>query len=152
MRRRALSAIGLAGLAALALAYWLTYEPAPAVRVRWHDDVTADQQARLERRYLLANGRAPMGRSIAYDLLDTRRSNIEALVRDPAVADTHAIDRGAFEVPFEAAYGDRWMWIAHRTPPLRDTRIQWALIAVLASMAIAGWTTSREPERRSAGR
>lgn len=140
MRHRVLSAIGLSGLAALSLAYWLTYEPAPAVRVRWRETVTPQQQAGLERKYLLSNGRAPMadGRSIAYDLLDTRRSNVEALVRDPVVADTNDIDRDNYEVPFEAAYGDRWMWLAHRTPVLRDTRVRWALIAALLLMAICG--------------
>jgi len=136
---RVLFAIGLGGLAAFGLAYWLTYEPAPAVRVRWRDDVTAEQQATLERRYLLSNGRAPMDRSIAYDLLDTSRRNIEALVRDPAVADTNDIDRDNYEMPFEAAYGERWMWIAHRTPLLRDGRIRWTLIGVLAGLTILGW-------------
>ena len=148
VRQRVLSAVGFSGLAALAIAYWLTYEPAPAVRVRWRDDVTAEQQAALERKYLLSNGRAPMDRSIAYDLLDTRRSNIEALVHDPAVADTHDIDRENFQVPFEAAYGDRWMWVAHRTPVLRDVRIRWTLLAALGAAAIVGWRTDREAWRR----
>jgi hypothetical protein len=133
-----LSTIGLGGLAALGLAYWLTYEPAPAIRVRWRDDVTSARQAALERKYLLSNGRAPMGRSIAYDLLDTRRSNIEALVRDPDVADTHDIDRERYEIPFDKPYGERWMWVAHRMPGLRDARVRWALVVVLCAMAIAG--------------
>jgi hypothetical protein len=143
VRARVLSALGLGGLAALGLAYWLTYEPAPAIRVRWRDDVTSARQATLERRYLLSNGRAPLGRSIAYDLLDTRRSNIEALVLDPDVADTHDVDRDNFEIPFETAYGDRWMWVAHRTPVLRDNSVRWTLIAVLAGMATLGRAQKR---------
>ena len=138
MRARVLAAIGLGGLAALALAYWLTVEPAPSIRVRWRDTVASEQQAALERRYLLSNPRAPIQRSIAYDLLDTRRRNIEALVRDPAVADTNDIDRNAFEVPFDTAYGERWMWVAHRTPGLRDERARWALIVLLAALGLAG--------------
>src|SRR5688500_11833455 len=138
VRRRVLSAIGLSGLAALGLSYWLTYEPAPAIRVRWRDDVTSARQAALERKYQLSNARAPQRRSIAYDLLDTRQKNIRALVLDPAVADTADVDREAFEVPFDRAYGDRWMWIAHRTPGLRDARVRWTLIVAFFAMAVAG--------------
>lgn len=144
MRARLLAAVGLGGLAALALTYWLTYEPAPAVRVQWREDVTPAQQVTLERRYQLSNGRAPQDRSVAYDLLDTRRSNIEALVRDPAVADTNDIDRDAYDIPFDNSYGEIWMWAAHRTPVLRDARVRWTLIAVLLGMAIAGWRGTRE--------
>lgn len=132
-----LAAIGLGGLGALALAYWLTYEPAPAVRVRWRDGVTSERRAALERKYQLSNPRVP-NPSIAYDLLDTRQSNIRALVLDPDVADTNDIDRDRFEVPFTGEYGESWMWVAHRTPGLRDARVRWGLIAVLAAMAVAG--------------
>jgi len=98
--------VGAGGLAALFAMFWLTREPAPAIRVRWRDDVTAAQQRALERAYLLADGRAPQGRSIAYDLLDTRSANIRALVLDPNVADTNDIDRDAYGVPFDTAYGE----------------------------------------------
>lgn len=128
-----LSAIGRGGLAALGLAYWLTYEPAPAIRVRWRNEVTSERQAALERKYQLSNGRAPQGRSFAYDFLDIRRSNIEALVLDPNVADMNDIDRERFEIPFEATYGDSWMWVAHRTPVLRNVRIRWTLIVPVFS-------------------
>src|SRR5438128_1108805 len=148
MRRRALSVIGLGGLAALGFAYWLTVEPAPAIRVRWRDDVTSDRQAALERKYLLVNGRAPSGRSIAYDLLDTRRDNIRALVRDPEVRDTNDVDRRQFDVPFDFAYGDSWMWVAHRTPVLRDARIRWTLIVILVAMAGFGLRREAEIQRR----
>lgn len=147
MRARVLAAIGLGGLAALGLAYWLTVEPAPAIRVRWREGVTSDRRAALERKYQLSNPRAPDA-SIAYDLLDTRQANIRALVLDPDVADTNDIDRDRFEVPFEGAYGDRWMWVAHRTPGLRDARVRWTLIAALAAMAIAGLRGGSAGRRR----
>src|SRR5437762_3466594 len=121
MPRRALAWIGLSGLALLGLAYWLTREPAPAIRVRWRAEVTSERQAALERQYLLANARAANGRSVAYDLLDTRPANIKALVRDPGVADTNDVDRRRFEISFDYVYGESWMWVAHRTPVLRNT-------------------------------
>jgi len=148
MRNRVLAAIGLGGLAALAIAYWLTHEPAPSIRVRWRDEVTSERQAALERKYQLSNARAPQRRSIAYDLLDTRQQNIKALVLDPAVADTADIDRDCFQIPFEAAYGERWMWVAHRTPGLRDARVRWMLIVALAAMAIAGLRGGSAVRRR----
>jgi hypothetical protein len=132
--------IGGGGLAALLALYWFTREPAPAIRVRWRDDVTAPRQHELEAKYLLANGRSPQGRSIAYDLLDTSPSNVRALVLDPDVADTNDINRDTYEVPFDTAYGDRWMWAAHRVPGLRNASIRWTLIAALAAMAVRGLT------------
>ena len=91
-----------------------------------------------------------MGRSVAYDLLDTSRRNIQALVRDPAAADTNDIDRETYEVPFETPYGERWMWVAHRTPLLRDARIRWTLLTVLAVLTAVGrWGGDRADTRQS---
>lgn len=130
--------MGLAGLALLGFAWWLTHEPAPSIRVRWRDDVSPEHQVAMERRYRLSNGRAPQGRSIAYDLLDTSRGNVEALVRDPDVADTQDVDRDRYAIPFDTAYGERWMWAADRMPGLRDPRIRYTVIIALAAMTLAG--------------
>jgi hypothetical protein len=133
--------LGATGLAALGGIYWFTYEPAPAVRVRWRDDLSVDRQAELERHYLLSNRRAPhpeAPRSFAYDLLDTRPANIEALVRDPDVGDTNDIDREHFVIRVDRQSGERWMWAAHRTPGLRDARVRWSLVAVLAGFLVCG--------------
>ncbi len=142
-RRRAAwcAAIGITGLAALAFAYWFSYEPAPGIRVTWAPGVTLEQQTAVERKYMLSNRRAPhpeQPRSLAYDLLDTRRSNIEALVKNPAVADTNDIEDQWASVRLGTAYGDRWMWVAHRTPLLRYGWLRWTLIAVLTAMALFG--------------
>lgn len=130
--------VGLGGLAALAFAYWFTYEPAPGIRVLWKPEITLDQQEALERKYMLAARRAPLNGSLAYDLLDTTRPNIEALLKDPAVADTNDIDDEWMRVRLGTDYGDRWMWVAHRTPLLRYGEVRWTLIAMLAAMAVFG--------------
>jgi len=142
--RRCVGAIGIAGLTVLGFAWWLTYEPAPRVRVLWRPDVTPARQAALEQKYLLVNGRdrLPEG-SIAYDLLDTSRPNIQALVTDAAAADTNDIERNTFEVPFDVEYGGEWMWIAHRTPGLRDGWMRGALILALTAMAVSGLLRGR---------
>ena len=135
------AAVGITGLAALAFAYWFSYEPAPGIRVEWEPGVTLEAQTALERKHLLSNRRAPhpeQARSLAYDLLDTRRSNIEALVQDPAVVDTNDIEDEWARVRIGTAYGDRWTWIAHRTPLLRYAEIRWALIVTLAATAAFG--------------
>lgn len=125
-------------------AYALTYEPAPRIRVQWRDGLAPAQRLALERTYLLVNGRDrfPNG-SMAYDLLDTRQSNLRALVSNPAVRDTNDIDRDTFVVPFQTDYGDAWMWAAHRMPGLRDGRVRASLIAALVAMACGGLIASR---------
>lgn len=130
--------IGVGGLGLFAFAYWFTYEPAPGIRVEWQPGVTLEEQTALERKYLLSNRRAPLLRSLAYDLLDTRRSNIEALVKDPAVVDTNDIEDQWARVRLGTAYGDQWMWVADRTPLLRYGGIRWALIVTLAATAVLG--------------
>jgi hypothetical protein len=137
--RNSLIAIGIGGLCVLGIAYWLTYEPAPRIRVLWRPGVTQEQQAALERRYLLVNGRdrLPEG-SVAYDLLDISTRNVKAIVDDPAIVDTNDIERHTYVIPFETQYGDGWMWMAHRIPRLRESTFRRAVIGALALMALAG--------------
>ena len=145
-----LGTLGMAGLMLLGLAYAFTYEPAPRVRVQWREDVTAQQRSALERKYLLSSERDPIPHgSIAYDLLDTRQSNIRAMVEDPAVADTGDIDRDAYIVPFQAEYGEGWMWIAHRAPGIRDVRVRTSVIAALMIMTVSGLRLAVFLRRRS---
>lgn len=136
---RRLGVLGLAGLAVLAAAYWLTVEPAPRIRVLWRDGITAQQLVALEAKYFLRDGRdrLPEG-SLAYDLLDTSRANIRRLVEDPAVADTNDIDRDAYIVEPDTDPGGEWTWIAYRVPGLREARSRQALILVLAIAAVVG--------------
>ncbi len=130
--------MGLGGLAALAFAFWFTYEPAPGVRVSWRPGTTLEQQETLERKYMLSNRRAPLNGSLAYDLLDTTHDNIAALLKDTAVVDTNDIDDEWTRVRLGTDYGDEWMWVADRTPVLRIREFRWALMAMLAATAVFG--------------
>jgi hypothetical protein len=146
-------AAGVIGLALLGLAYALTHEPAPRVRVEWDASVTAQQRMALEQKYLLASPRDVIGHgSMAYDLLDTSAGNIKALVDDPAIADTNDIDRDAYAIPFDTEYGLGWMWIAHRTPGLRDGRVRAIMINALTAMAVGGVAIAFFLRRRSTAR
>lgn len=157
VRRRAwwCVAVGLGGLSALAFAYWFTYEPAPGIRVTWRAGVTLEWQASLERKYMLSNRRSPheqQPRSLAYDLLDTRQSNIAALLKAPAVEDTNDIDDEWARVRLGTAYGDERMWVAHRVPLLRYAEIRWAAIVTLAVTAAFGfWGLARERKEQTPG-
>jgi hypothetical protein len=99
------------------------------------------RQEELARLYLLVDKRsqAPDARqSFAYDLLDTRPANIEAIVRDPEVADTNDVDRDQFRIRAVADHGAGWTWVAYRTPGLRDQTVRWIVLVTLIVTALVG--------------
>jgi len=124
-------------LVSLGAAYYFTYEPAPRIAIRWPTEIEPERRLELERRFLLVNP-AVEGDRVEYDLLDTSRSNVEALVREPDVFDTDRVSREHFVLPLDVPYGTSWMWIAHRTPMLRIRGVVGILVAVCAA-AIAIW-------------
>ncbi len=90
---------GLALFVAAASFYAIYDGPSiPRVNVRWSDQVTQSQREALEAAYHLAEPVFTEGRTWRYALLDTSTDNIRRLVRDPASADTHMIDRSTFEL------------------------------------------------------
>jgi hypothetical protein len=63
------------------------------VNVRWRTSVTESERHNAEAQFRLADGE-PLGEyTWRYDLIDPSPRNIRALLTDPAVADTHNIDR-----------------------------------------------------------
>ena len=90
-------------LAAVSLALlWPDHEavkvPAP-VYVVWKPDVTETARTEIERQFSLKDGQArPDEGYWTYDLADTSRANIKALVEHPSVAETYHIDRATFDV------------------------------------------------------
>jgi hypothetical protein len=102
----------------LAVAYYLTYEPAPEIRILWRADIEPERRAELEQRFLLVNA-LPFEDRLTYDLLDTRLENVEALVNERDIQDTDRVDRVGFTIPPDIPYGASWMWVAHRLPVLR---------------------------------
>ena len=123
------------GLLALGVAYALTYEPAPEIRILWRTGIAPQRRAELERQFLVVLPR-PYEDRLAYDLLDTRRSNIEAIVRERDVANTDGIRQADFAVPADHPYGMGWMWIAHRTPGLRRAGVVEAVVATCLGMLV----------------
>ena len=131
-------AIGAAGcLAILGIAYYFTVAPAPAVNVRWQEDVLPETRAELERRFLLVNPRGQEGSTIRYDLLDTTWENVRALARNPAVDDTSVIEQSDYTIPFDYPYGENWMWAAHRVPGLRTPGVIRAVVTLCGLIVVA---------------
>ena len=81
----------------------LRYPDRPVkVNVRWAATVDDAARFQLEQRYTLARPDPQGDRTFSYALTDRSLENISNLVRDPAIEDTHQIDRPAFRVESSA--------------------------------------------------
>jgi hypothetical protein len=61
--------------------------------IRWRATLAADDRRQREAQYGLSDGEFREGSTWRYRLEDTTRENVAALIRDPAVEDTHGVDR-----------------------------------------------------------
>ncbi len=78
----------------------LSREPAPAtvrINVRWKP-ISDEERRDRQSRFSLEGGEPLDGTTWTYALRDTSPGNIESLVRDPLVDDTHGLDRTTFAV------------------------------------------------------
>lgn len=119
----------------LGAAFYFTREPAPFVMVRWREGATAERRADIERRFGLRHPRDPEGRSVMYDLVDTRPEHLQELLEQPEVERTGYIDEQSFTVPAEAPDGVGWMWAGDRlviSPELRIYRVVPAVVTLCA--------------------
>jgi hypothetical protein len=124
----------------------LVRDPNPAVHVRWAESTAAAERAALEQRLQLAPLEQMAATTWRYEVLDTSRDNLEAIVREPNIQDTHFVDRGAFAISPEAPaaprrpgpIGQRWpalaFAIADYGPPL------------LLLLALAAGLCARRPD------
>ena len=89
----------------------LTFGERPvSIHVRWAPTIDAATRLQLEQRYRLTRAEPREDRTFAYALTDRSRDNIRNLVLDPAVEDTHEIDRTAFRAE------DAAPWLPYVTP------------------------------------
>jgi hypothetical protein len=70
----------------------------PIVNVRWAPNVSLEEIARLEAGHGLTRGDNVGERTWQYELSRWSSADLEAIVRDPGVADTNGIDRGRFSL------------------------------------------------------
>ena len=88
-------ALGGATYAALHAAYG--YQPA-YVHIRWASSVSTEAREQLAQKYSLTRGEYRESRTWGYYLTDLSTANIRSLVRDPAIEDTHQINRIRFRI------------------------------------------------------
>ena len=135
---RAVAVLAATVLAALGIAHSLTYEPAPAVDIRWRAGVTPERRAAIERRFQLVRPHDQEGRTISYDLLDTSARNIRALLAQEDVEDSGRFDPRTHTVRPDAPYGTSWIWIGNRLPLLRIPSVTPALVVLCAGVLAYG--------------
>jgi hypothetical protein len=115
--------------------------PPPQVNVRWADTVTGESRVELERARGLVKAEHREGTTWTYELVDTSPRNIEALVRDPHVLDTHGIDRAAFRVRAPQPEGGMAATLARirLAPELtsEDNAVAWLYYTLVALPACA---------------
>ena len=113
------------------------------VHVRWQPSVTAAERQDLEQRLRLTQGEALDSTTWRYDLVDPSSGRITALVSEPAVADTHNINRAADALDPAAVRtsrrsrferGDVVVWMADRAA---------ATLAILGVALVLGATVAR---------
>ena len=145
--------------------FWARYT-VPRVNVRWSDAATAQTREDLEAAYGLTARRQEEGQTWSYLPTDASTENIRRLVADPAVSDTHNIDRRRFELtgdnppgPLEGRYWILWSallsiaagltvaWIGRER--LRPARATAARAAAAALRAAAAAMTRGIPETRA---
>ncbi|MGE0392433.1 MAG: hypothetical protein AB7I25_01295 [Vicinamibacterales bacterium] len=133
---------GLVLIAAPIMAWLSTATPAKTIHVRWRDGIAPSSREQSERRFLLVNPAHLKDDTWAYDLLDSSRRNVRAIVESADVADTHEIDRAGFRLGEHAPRGRATSWVVHRIPILRLPWVGVVLFYALPAIG-AGLTFTR---------
>jgi hypothetical protein len=128
----------------------------PRVTVRWRAGISDAERGALERQYDLRKGEAIEGTDTGwrYELHGWSRDNVEALVHDPAVADTGYIDREAFTTePPQRRVSVRSLPMPFPFSVSRDFRDPWQVfqlqsLCLLLGGAIVFWAAHASSERR----
>jgi hypothetical protein len=135
------AAVALAGLAVLlAVGTRLLAGPRGAtINVRWQATIDESTRRVAEARLRLLDGRPIDAGTWRYDLIDPSGDNVRALVQDPAVADTHELNRQDFSVSETAVRtGRRLRFAAGDTIVASADRTAIVLTAVAALLAMFG--------------
>ena len=67
--------------------------PGAIIHIRWQPALSDSRRLGHERGFQLFDGRRLEGDTWRYDLLDPSRENVRAILNEPAVQDTHGLDR-----------------------------------------------------------
>jgi hypothetical protein len=126
----------------------LTGPPGGLVHVRWGERVDAVTRQTLEARLRLLDGVQLDGTTWRYDLIDPSPDTIRALVEDPAVDDTHHIDRAHFVLDAAERTARRGRFPYGGTLVTIVDAVAMALASLGALLALAAlWRTVSESDR-----
>jgi alpha-1,2-glucosyltransferase len=106
------------------------------IGVRYVDGVTDAARLHLEDALGLTEAEQSEGTRWAYRLVDPSREHVERLVRDPLVADTAHVDRGAFRVELDRP--DIWPWARYLLEVLPVPGIAVGLLLATPLLSVAG--------------
>ena len=133
---RAALRVAIALLTLLGCGYYFTWQPAPSVLIHWRQGTTPGRKAAIERWFGLVRARDAERRAVTYDLVDTRRANINELLEQPEVEAVGYIDSVRNTVAGDARRGRGGMWLGDRFSAVRAYRLVPGII-VACSVVIA---------------
>jgi hypothetical protein len=122
----------------------------PRINVRWTDGIEDEARKALEQRHGLVRPEHVEGSTWSYVLLDIERQSIRTLINDPAVLDTHGLNRAKQElderVPFYLGLQRRYPLLRLRVAPgvfSRGNARAWfydvTLLTPVAGLLVLGW-------------
>ncbi len=113
--------------------------PGAIVNVRWRPSVGEVERRQLEQRFRLSDGQRLDESTWRYDLRDPASTNLAAIVRAPAVEDTHYIDRARFVLDESAVRSPRRQRLARGSDiVIAIDRLAATLAAIAALLLIIG--------------
>ena len=132
----------------------------PRINVRWANDLNTDARKGLERQHGLMSPEHIDAATWSYVLIDIDRPAITALINDPAVLDTHGIDRAAQqldeEVPFYLELERQYPVLRVRVAPgvfSRANARAWfydvTVLTPIIALVVLAWSTWRGQIDRS---
>jgi hypothetical protein len=95
----------------------------PVVNVRWKAGTSDEEIVKAEDRHRIIRGDPNSPMSWQYELMRWSATDLEQLVKDPLVADTHHIDRSRFILQVPAPRGPM-AWLVHLYGPADGLRLQ----------------------------
>ena len=125
------------------------------IHVRWQPSVDQAARLTLEERFRLADGERLDATTWRYDLTDARRENIQALVGETMVADTHDLDRSTYSISPDAPRTGRRQRFGDAGPAMvraADLFAAALLVFGFAILALPIVTRSIAPALRNASR
>jgi hypothetical protein len=145
---RAFAVISVIMLSATIATRLLAPSPfAPRVHVRWAAGIAAAERESLERRFALSAGTPRDEATWEYDLTDVSRPAVEALIRHPAVADTHYLDREMARVAADAPSGSIPLAERRVAGWIQSGLFEWFMFFWAAGLIASGAWLAAPPRR-----